>query len=182
MLLPHDRVGSDFSWLQARSQEDSPDKKAKELEDEESFLYGNEETSKSSTALFAAYARIEDQAKPQERDASSPASHQKNNLFSSFGDVPSLKQTHPIPSTTLHSYESEKIKDILKGLGTADISDILGKMQGWKEGKQQSPAFVGSDPAAVSLAVPALRNPNVRQALESLQSLIKGQNLLSETH
>nr|XP_046258859.1 uncharacterized protein DDB_G0287625 isoform X2 [Scatophagus argus] len=41
MLLPHDRVGSDFSWLQVRSQDDSMVLKADEFEDEESFLYGN---------------------------------------------------------------------------------------------------------------------------------------------
>ncbi|XP_070772656.1 NK-tumor recognition protein [Enoplosus armatus] len=186
MLLPHDRVGSDFSWLQAQSQEDSAAQKANELEDEESFLYGNEDTglkqaSQSSNTLFAAFSKIGEHAKKQEMDSLSLGSqqhHQNKSLFSSFGELPDLKQPLQMTSSSLvtanlDSSECEKIKNILKSLGTGDISEIMVKMQGQREGKQPSPVALGSDPTAAGLALPALSNPNVRQALESLQSLIK---------
>lgn len=188
MLLPHDRVGSDFSWLQAQSQDDSTVQKADELEDEESFLYGNEDiggkqANKSSTILFEAFSQFGEHAKPLEMD--SPAlgdqHHQNNYIFSSFEDLVDLKQplqmtSSSLASANLDSSECEKIKNILKSLGTANISEIMVKMQGQKEGKQLSPTVLGSDPTAAGLALPALNNPNVRQALESLQSLIKGEN------
>lgn len=193
MLLPHDRVGSDFSWLQTQSQEDTVVRKTDEFDDEESFLYGNEDTGekqskKNSTALFAAYSQIGEYVKPQHNKMESCAldsqqHHQNNSLFSNFGDLLDLKQPLQISSSSLasnlDSSECEKIKNILKNLGTVDISEIMGKMQGQKEGKQLSPAqFPGSDPAEAALGLPALSNPNVRQALESLQSLIKGENLV----
>lgn len=179
MLLPHDRVGGDFSWLQAQSQEVSAVQKADELEDEESFLYGigdigGKQPNKSSTTLFA-FSRIGEHAKPVEMN--SPAlgdlqHNQNNSLFSSLGDVVDLKQhlqmtSSSLTSVSLDSSEREKVRNILKGLGTANISEIMMKMHGQKEGKQLPPA------AAAGLALPALSNPNVRQALESLQSLIK---------
>ena len=40
MLLPHERVGNDFSWLQGTSEEETK-KEEVDVEDEESFLYGN---------------------------------------------------------------------------------------------------------------------------------------------
>ena len=98
MVLPHDRVGSDFSWLQAQSQEDSAAQKVKELEDEESFLYGNEDdggkqANKPSTALFAAYSQSGEHAKQQEVESSGSQQHHQNKpLFSSFGDLLNLKQ------------------------------------------------------------------------------------------
>lgn len=184
MLLPHDRVGSDFSWLQAQSQEDSDVWKANELEDEESFLYGNEDiggkqANKSSTSLFAAFARIGENAKLQEMD--SQMHHQNKSIFSGFGDLLDLKQpiqmtSSSLASANLDSSECEKIRNILKSLGTTDISNIMGNMQGQNEGKQPSPALLGSDPTAAGLALPALSNSNVRQSLESLQSLIKGED------
>lgn len=192
MLLPHDRVGSDFSWLQTKSQEDSIVQKADELEDEESFLYGNEGTggkpaSISSTALFSTFSQIGEHANLQEKEslASGSQQHQNKSVFSSFGDLLDLKQplqmtSSSFASANLSSSECEKIKNILKSLGTADISDIMVKMQGQKEGKQLSPAPLSSDPSAAGLVLPALRDPNVRQALESLQSLIKGENPVLE--
>ncbi|XP_031695801.1 uncharacterized protein LOC116378133 isoform X2 [Anarrhichthys ocellatus] len=179
MLLPHDRVGSDFSWLQVRSQEDSAVLKAHELEDEESFLYGNEDTGgkqakKSSTALFASFPQIGKHAKLQEVASSGSQHHQSKSIFSSFGDLFDLKQPLQMNSSAdLDSSECEKIRNILKSLGTADVSDIMVKMQGQREGKQPSPAVPASDQTAAGLVLPALRNPNVRHALESLQSLIK---------
>lgn len=188
MLLPHDRVGSDFSWLQAQSQEDSTVQKADELEDEESFLYGSEDigkkqTNNSSATLFAEFSQIGEHEKPQEMDGlvlGSQQHHQNKFINSSFRDLIDLKQPHKINSSSLtsanlDSSECEKIKNILKSLGTADISEIMVKMQG-QEAKQLSAALLSSDSTAASLALPALSDPKVRQSLESLQSLIKGEN------
>lgn len=181
MLLPHDRVGSDFSWLQVPSQEDSTVQKANELEDEESFLYGNEDngppSSKSSSAAF------EEHSKLQEMNSLALSSQQHHqSMFSNFEDLLVVKQplemtSSNIASANLDSIESEKIKNILKSLGTVDINEITVNVQGPTEGKQSQPALLlSSDPTAVGLALPALSDPNVRQALESLQSLIKGEN------
>ncbi|XP_051279075.1 transcription initiation factor TFIID subunit 1 isoform X2 [Dicentrarchus labrax] len=173
MLLPHDRVGSDFSWLQVQSQEDSTVRKADELEDEESFLYGNEDVegkqaNKSSkikrTTIFTEFSQIGEHAKPQEMDSLALGSQQQQ---------PLQMTSSSLVSSNLDSSECEKIKNILESLGTADISEIVVKMQGQKEGKHMFPALLGSDPTATGLVMPALSDPNVRQALESLQSLIK---------
>lgn len=185
MLLPHDRVGSDFSWLQVPSQEDSTVQKANELEDEESFLYGNEDTGKqSSKTSSAAFSQIREHGKLQEMDSlalSSQQHHQNKSIFSCFGDLLDLKQPLQMSSSSIasanpDSSECEKIKNILKSLDTAEINEIMMKAQGPKEGKQLYPALLGSEPTAVGLALPALSDPNVRQALESLQCLIKGEN------
>lgn len=190
MLLPHDRVGSDFSWLQVQSQEDTVVRKTAEFDDEESFLYGNEDTGEkqSNTALFAAYSQIGEHVKPQHNKMESCAldsqHHQNKSIFSNCGDLLDSKQPLQISSSglasaNLDSSECEKIKNILKSLGTVDIREIMGKMQGQKEGKHLSPAQPpGPDPAVAAVGLPALSNPNVRQALESLQSLIKGINLV----
>lgn len=189
MLLPHDRVGGDFAWLQAQNQEDSTVQKAKELEDEESFLYGNadigeKQVNKSSTSLFPAFSQIGEHAKLQEMDSIALSSQQcdlNRSAVSSFGDLFDLKQSNQMTpsssaSTSLEGSECEKIKNILKSLSTANISEVMVKMQSQKEKKQLSPALPNSNPAAAGLALPALSDPNVRQALESLQSLIKGEN------
>lgn len=182
MLLPHDRVGSDFSWLQAHSQEDFTVQKADELEDEESFLYGKEDTGENeantfSTTLFPVFSQIGEHAKLQKKDVSALSNQQYYHNMSSFGNVLDQKQpchitSLSLASASLDSSEYEKIKNILKSVGTADVGEIgeIMKMQG------QSAAHVGSVPAA-NLTLPALSNPNVRHALESLQSLIKGERL-----
>ncbi|XP_036979264.1 uncharacterized protein si:ch211-195b21.5 isoform X1 [Acanthopagrus latus] len=185
MLLPHDRVGSDFSWLQARSREDPTVQKADELEDEESFLYGSEDigkkqTDNSSATLFAAFSQIGEREKPREMESlvlGSQQHHQNKFINSSCKDLIDLKQPLQInslslTSANLDSSECEKIKNILKSLGTADISEIMVKMQE-QEAKQLSAALLSSDSTAASLALPALSDPKVRQSLESLQSLIK---------
>ncbi|KAM6922636.1 uncharacterized protein PEZ65_010988 isoform 2-T2 [Lycodopsis pacificus] len=174
MLLPHDRVGSDFSWLQVRSQEDSAVLNAHELEDEESFLYGNEDTGGKQ----AKKSSIGEHAKLQKMASSGSQHHQNKSIFSSFGDLFDLKQplqmnSSSVASADLDSSECEKIRNILKSLGTADVSDIMVKIQGQREGRQPSPVVPASDQTAAGLVLPALRNPNVRHALESLQSLIK---------
>lgn len=119
-LLPHERGGSDFSWIQTQTQEDFLKQKATEVEDEESFLYGSEEPTTPQTASSA---------------------------------YPSLEGA-----------EFDKIKNILKNVGTNSA-----------ENNAASPPaavpHVVSNPAVHAL--PALNNPNVRHALESLQSLIK---------
>lgn len=180
MLLPHDRVGSDFSWLQAQSQEDSTVLKADELEDEESFLYGNEDVAgkpanSSSTALFSAFSQSGEHATLQEKESLASGSQQHQNKSVLDLKQPLQMTSSSFASANLSSSECEKIKNILKSLGTTDISDIMVKMQGQKEGKQLSPAPLSSNPTA-GLVLPALSDPNVRQALESLQSLIKGEN------
>lgn len=190
MLLPHDRVGSDFSWLQGQSQEDTTVQKADELEDEESFLYGNEDTggkqpNKSSATLFAPFSQMSEQGKLQGMDVSALCSQQHESILSGSGNLLDLKQhlqitSSRLASAKLDSTECEKIKNILKSQGTADISKIMVKKHGQKEEKQP-PALLGSNLTATSLAMPAMNNPNIQQALESLQSLIKGDNpLLNE--
>ncbi len=196
MLLPHDRVGSDFSWLQANSQEDSTVRKADELEDEESFLYGNtdigdKQVNESSTPLFTFFSQIGKHTKLQELDTAALGSqhhHLNKSELSSSGNLLDPKQplqimSSSLASSSLGSSEGEKIKNILKSLGTADISEIMVKMQNQKE-KQLPSARPESEPTAAHLALPALSDPNVRQALESLQSLIKGENtiLLERSH
>ena len=187
VLLPHDRVGSDFSWLYVQSKEDSIARKTDELDDEESFLYGIEDTGgkvdTSSTTLFAGFSQTGENSKLLEMDASAlchQQHHQTKSIFSSFGDLLDLKQplqiTSPsLTSVNLESREYEKINNILKSLGTADIHKVMLKMEGQKE-KLLSPELLSSDSNTVSLALPVMNNPDVRQALESLQSLIKGEN------
>lgn len=126
-LLPHERGGSDFSWIQTQTQEDFLKQKATEVEDEESFLYGNDEPTSSHSAT------------------SHPTS---------------LPPSYSCPR--LDGAEFDKIKNILKSI-SANSTEAKAKPQ------------VTAPPADCNTAhaLPALNNPNVRQALESLQSLIK---------
>ncbi|XP_028279202.1 serine/arginine repetitive matrix protein 2 [Parambassis ranga] len=158
MLLPHERVGSDFSWLQGNGQHDSPVQKADELEDEESFLYGNESS------------QIGGQTKLPDMDRSTAGTQryqQNKSMFRSLGDLfdpPQKGSSNPV----LDRIDFEKVKSLSKNLGTlTDISEIMAKV------KELPSAPITSHTAAVNLALPALSNPSVRQALESLQSLIK---------
>lgn len=163
MLLPHERVGSDFSWLQCNGQHDSPVQKADKLEDEESFLYGNE------SAQFGRQTKLPE----MDRSTAGTQQYQQNNsMFRSLGDLfdfPKKGSSNPV----LDRIDFEKVKSLSKNLGTlTDISEIMAKV------KESPSARVTSDTAAANLALPALSNPSVRQALESLQSLIKGERLL----
>lgn len=143
MLLPHERVGGDFSWLQGMREEESSDRKATELEDEESFLYGDE-------ALYQI----------KEKEAKSP-------FPTGFGHLLDPKILQPASLALAHSSPASmdcgNVKTMLKSWGSTN------------EQKEASPAFISSDKTVASLALPALKNPNVRQALESLQSLIQGE-------
>lgn len=122
MLLPHERIGGDFSWIQTQSQEDLKMLKAHEVEDEESFLYGN---------------------------GSVPTTQQFPSSFS-----------YPNLATT----DFDNIKNILKNVGSTNEGVKI-------KAQPQTAALPICDSA--TFALPALNNPNVRQALESLQSLIK---------
>lgn len=123
-LLPHERGGSDFSWIQTKTQDDFLKQMANEIEDEESFLYGSDESAASNP--------------PQ---------------------VPPASSSFTCPS--LEGAEFDKIKNILKNVpsNSAEVKPQL-----------LAPPNVSNPPA---LALPALNTPNVREALESLQCLIK---------
>lgn len=179
MLLPHDRVVSDFSWLHAPHQVDSTIKTAHELEDEELFLYGNEDagvqTNKTSSADCS---QIGGHVTQLEMNSLAPRTPQEDKpKFSSFEDLP-LKHPFQMASlglaSGLDSSDSEKLKNILKSVSSADTSETERNAQGPKEEKHSY--SLGFDSKSVSLALPALSDPNVRQALESLQSLIKGES------
>ncbi|XP_072247673.1 uncharacterized protein [Leuresthes tenuis] len=163
MLLPHERVGSDFSWLQEKSVEDISAQKANELEDEESFLYGTQASSQVGHNDIL-----------QEMDSSSVGSHQNMSLFSSLRNLLDPKQTFQVASSAfvssgLGGTECEKVENILNSLGaSSDVCKVKVKTQGAKEGNKLTPALLSSD-----TAVSTMNNPNVRKALESLQSLIK---------
>lgn len=163
MLLPHERVGSDFSWLKDKSQEDLSVQKVNELEDEESFLYGAEASSQNG-----GHVRVE------KMNCSTVGGHHNRSLLSGFSNQLDPKSPQQVAlsafsSISLDNMECEKIKNILNNLGgTSDIGKMLMKTQGQQEGSDPSPALFGSETAAATLS-----NPNVRKALESLQSLIK---------
>lgn len=181
MILPHDRVGSDFSWLQVPSQAESTVQKTKELEDEESFLYGNDNTCKQKTAS-SPLSKIGEQGKLQKVDslAFSSQQHHHKSVFTSCHNVldmkPLLQVSSSLASANVDSSECENIKNIFKSLDTAELSEIMAKVHGPTEEKQLYPALLGSDPSTLGLVLPGLSDPNVRKALESLQSLIKGEN------
>lgn len=186
MLLPHDRVVSDFSWLHAPHQEDSTVKTAHELEDEELFLYGDEDaglqTNKTSSADCS---QIGGRGTQHEMNSLAPRTHQEDKpVFSSFEDL-LLKQPFQMASlglaSGLDSSDSEKLKKILKSVRSADTSETERNAQGPKEEKHSYP--LSSNSKSVGSALPALSDPNVRQALESLQSLIKGESpLFNQRH
>lgn len=120
-LLPHERGGSDFSWIQTQTQEDFLKQKASEIEDEESFLYGTDEPPAPNPPQF----------------------------------------TYTCPNLEASAFDN--IKNILKNVGSSSA-----------EAKVKSELTAPpSEHNITSHAAPALNNPNVRQALESLQSLIK---------
>ncbi|KAM7385046.1 hypothetical protein PAMP_001144 [Pampus punctatissimus] len=70
-------------------------------------------------------------------------------------------------SCDLDSQQHHQNKSIFSNFG--DLDDLKQRLQ-----RQLSPAQLpGSDPAIAVLGLPALNNPNVQQAFESLHSLIK---------
>lgn len=181
MLLPHDRVVSDFSWLHAPQQGDSKVKTAHEFEDEELFLYGNEDTGlQTNKTPSADHSQIGGHGTQHEMNSLAPRTHQEDKpLFSSFEDL-LLKQPFQMASlglaSGLDSSDSEKLKNILKSVSSVDTSGTERNAQGLKEEKHSYP--LDSDSKSVGLGLPVLSDPNVWQALESLQSLIKGESPL----
>lgn len=146
MLLPHERVVSDFSWLQEKSQEEISILKAREFEEEESFLYGTE-----THSLLGDRAQLLDYAKQPRQMAPST-----------------------FASASLSKMECEKIKNILSSLdGTSGKGKMMVQTQRQNEGTEAFPAVLSSDTAMATL-----NNLNVRKALDSLQSLIKGKTFV----
>ncbi|XP_056148092.1 uncharacterized protein si:ch211-195b21.5 isoform X2 [Lampris incognitus] len=204
IILPHDRVGNDFSWLQASSQEDSAAiQKTEDPDDEDSFLYGNGDIGEK-LPVAAVLGQSGELVAPQhihtESSISGSQQHLHKPMFSCPGDLLDLKQllekspssslsigtsnlehksNQELASCSIDIKECEKIKVILRNmglnLGTTEVSKMM-KVQELKQEKQWSPVQTtgsGTQPAPSVLVSPALGNTNVRQALESLQSLIK---------
>ncbi|CAB1343592.1 unnamed protein product [Coregonus sp. 'balchen'] len=209
-LLPHERVGCDFSWLQG-TREVSPVQKPEEVEDEEDFLYGNEDIQPKqhpATLPFAQSTSITQQS-DAEISPAGPPYYQSQPLFGNHGEIQVLKMpSQPVQSSVRPEKrvqpvsapdvkpaptvkECEKYKTILKNiglnLGTAEISKMMSKLQQQKEGKMPEqkreekllspapaiPIVVGASQEP-RLASPAFGAAPIRQALESLQSIIKG--------
>lgn len=215
-LLPHERVGCDFFWLQG-TREVSPVQKPEEVEDEEDFLYGNEENQakqRPATLPFAQSTSITQQS-DAEISPAGPPYYQSQPLFGNHGEVQEFKmppqpvqssvrpeqRVQPVPAPDVKPTptvkECEEFKAMLKNiglnLGTSEISKMMVKLQQQKEGKMPeqkreekvpSPAPVLPLPLVVGasqeprLASPApgaaLGTAPIRQALESLQFIIKG--------
>ncbi|XP_014058564.1 protein SON [Salmo salar] len=212
-LLPHERVGCDFFWLQG-TREVSPVQKPEEVEDEEDFLYGNEENQakqRPATLPFAQSTTIT-QKSSAEVSPAGPPYYQSMPLFGNHGEIQDFKmplplvqfsvrpeaRVQPVPAPDVKPApaptvkECEKIKTMLKtiglNLGTAEISKMMIKLQQQTDGKMPEqkqeeklalPAtmlplpLVAGESQEPRLASPALRTAPIRQALESLQSIIK---------
>lgn len=97
MILPHDRVGSDFSWLQGPSQKEQKEKK---FEAEDSFSYRKEES--RSSEIFSC----------REKRGRKNVEAQAERVRSASG----------VASDLLDSSGCEKIKRILKCLDSADTA------------------------------------------------------------
>ncbi|XP_024280537.1 uncharacterized protein si:ch211-195b21.5 isoform X1 [Oncorhynchus tshawytscha] len=210
-LLPHERVGCDFSWLQG-TREVSPVQKLEEVEDEENFLYGNEDNQSKqhpATLPFAPSTSITQQS-DAEISPAGPPYYQSQPLFGNHGEVLEFKmppqpvqssvrpeqRVQPVPDVKPAPTvkECEEFKTMLKNIGlnlcTSEISKMMVKLQQQKEGKMPeqkreekvpspSPAPVLPLPLVIGasqeprLASPALGTAPIRQALESLQFIIK---------
>lgn len=177
MLLPHDRVVSDFSWLHASHEKGSTSKATRDLEDEELFLYGNYDTmtQKIGKTPSANVSQNGGQSK-QELNIFAPQLQDEPTLGSLGDFVPKqpLQVTSSFVSSYLDSSECEKLKNILKSVNLA--SETQRNTQRPREENHLSPVPHGSDsePGPKS----AVKEKDVLQALESLQSLIKGKVLL----
>lgn len=175
MLLPHDRVVGDFSWLHASHEKESSFKAARELEDEELFLYGNYDTTqKMGKAPPAGFHQNGGQSKQELNIFTAQIHKQDEPTLGSVGDfapTQPLQVTPPsLASSYLDSSECEKLKNILKSVNLA--SETQRSTQRPREEKHSCPASYGSESEPVPK--PAVQEKSVLQALESLQSLIKG--------
>lgn len=173
MLLPHDRVVSDFSWLQASHERESTFKAAPELEDEELFLYGNNDTAQHiNKTCFADFYQNGGQSK-QELNSFTPQTQKQDKP--TLGSLEDFVLKHPLQLTSsslASSYlDSSELKNILKSVNLA--SEPERNTQWPRQEKHLYPVSHGPD----SVPKPAVKETHVLQALESLQSLIKGKVL-----
>lgn len=130
IILPHDRVGRDFSWLQGSSQKE---RKEKDIEAEESFLYGNEESRSSEISSGGKHGRAQEaQLSNHTRSGSEQLRKVQRHLQS----------TSRMASALLDSTECEKIRSILKCLGSEDTA--RGQALEASFSKGESPGFKGS--------------------------------------
>ncbi|XP_061767064.1 uncharacterized protein si:ch211-195b21.5 isoform X4 [Nerophis ophidion] len=168
MVLPHDRVGSDFSWLQPQSQMST---RADEYEDEESFLYGNEDaTDKISATLPTGDLVKPDGDKMKSCNLGSEWHFGNKSNFSISGGQLYPSQAFP----SLDNKECEKLKNILKGLHKTESNNSTEKTACHTEGKPLISAQTLSSVPLVALSgLPPQHKHNLRQAFKSLQSLIK---------
>ena len=93
MILPHERVGGDFSWLQGPSPKD---RKEKGFETQES--------------------------RHEERDPAEIFSYGEGRVRGREAQQERLQNASRMASTLLDTSECERIKSILKGLGSADMA------------------------------------------------------------
>lgn len=176
MLLPHDRVVSDFSWLQASYEKESTFKAAPELEDEEFFLYGNNDTAQHMNKTSSADFYQNGGHSKQELNSFTPQTQKQDKpTLGSLGDFvlaqPLQVTSSSLASSYLDSSECEKLKNILKSVNLASESE-----RNTQRPRQEKHLYaVSHDPDPVPK--PAVKETNVLQALESLQSLIKGKVL-----
>ena len=196
MLLPHERVGNDFSWLHSSGPELSNQRQTDDLEDEESFLYGDVPERPSAAQVSQTGQRATNQYAPTKSSPIvSQQQYQHNPMFNNLDELFNLKPhlqvasqgasaaaVKPEPlareepsSCTPEMKDCEKLQGILKNMGlnlaTVDISKLFVKV----EEKEHSPASgPESVPEQTTPLFPAFDGTNARQALETLQSLIKG--------
>lgn len=175
MLLPHDRIVSDFSWLHASHEKESTFKAAHEFEDEELFLYGNYDTTQQiSKAPSADFYQNGGQSKQDLNICPAQTQKQDKPTLGSLGDFlpkqPFQVTSSSFASSYLDSSECEKLKNILKSVNLA--SETERNTQRAREEKHLYPVPHGSESEPVPK--PAVKETNVLQALESLQSLFKG--------
>ncbi|XP_061914954.1 uncharacterized protein si:ch211-195b21.5 [Entelurus aequoreus] len=168
MVLPHDRVGSDFSWLQPQSQMTT---RADEYEDEESFLYGNEDATDKMFATFPTGDLVKPDCDKKKSCNLGSQQHLSNKSdFSISGGQLYSSQAFP----SLDNKECEKLKNILKGLRKTQSSNSTEKTACHSEGKPLiSAQTLSSVPLVAPSGLPPQHKHNIRQALVSLQSLIK---------
>lgn len=179
MLLPHDRIVGDFSWLHA-SQEKEPTFKATthEFEDEELFLYGNfDSTQQISKTRSADSYQNGGQSKQELNILTSQTRKQVEPTLGGSGDFvpqqPLQVSSSSFASSYLDSSECEKLKNILKSVNLASKTER--NTQRPREEKHMYPVPQGSGSEPPPPSKPAVNETNVLQALESLQSLIKGE-------
>lgn len=175
MLLPHERVVSDFSWLQAPHEKDSAFKEVNDLDDEELFLYGSDDAAQQThKTSHSNYSQNGGQSKCVTSSYPPKTHRQDKPVLASLGNLllkhPPQVSSPSLASSYLDSSQCEQLRNILKSVHSS--SETEKKPQRPREEKRSHPASRDSDSESVSK--PAVKEKNVLQALESFQSLIKG--------